>query len=256
MADKGKVLVVDDDRLVVVMLTYGLSQAGYDVIAADNGDDAIQMARERRPALALLDVRMEGKSGFDVAAVLREQVHIPFMFLTGQADDDTVRRVKGSGAIAHLVKPIDIKKIIPAVDAAFSALNARRAAMLSARAREAGPSTAQASLSGATVRLREAGPSTAQASLSGAPVRAREAAASTAQAALHGASSVPGPATTAEPMTAAIAMAVGVLMHRYSLARAPALERLRKMAQSHGQSVADHAERILEAVELLSASGR
>ncbi len=215
MADKGKVLVVDDDRLVVVMLTYGLSQAGYDVIAADNGDDAIQMARERRPALALLDVRMEGKSGFEVAAVLREQAQIPFMFLTGQADDDTVRRVKASGAIAHLVKPIDIKKIIPAVDAAFSALNARRAAAMSARAREAGQSTLQAALN----------------STSGAPA-------------------------AAEPMTAATAMAVGVLMHRYSLARVPALERLRKMAQSHGQSVSEHAERILEAVELLSASGR
>jgi response regulator NasT len=215
VADKGKVLVVDDDRLVVVMLTYGLSQAGYDVIAADNGDDAIQMARERRPALALLDVRMEGKSGFEVAAVLREQAQIPFMFLTGQADDDTVRRVKASGAIAHLVKPIDIKKIIPAVDAAFSALNARRAAAMSARAREAGQSTQQAALN-----------------------------------------STSGASAAAEPMTAAMAMAVGVLMHRYSLARVPALERLRKMAQSHGQSVPEHAERILEAVELLSASGR
>jgi two-component system, response regulator PdtaR len=212
VADKGKVLVVDDDRLVVVMLTYGLSQAGYDVIAADNGDDAIHLASERRPALALLDIRMEGKSGFDVAAVLRERTQIPFMFLTGLADDDTVRRVKASGAIAHLVKPLDIKKIVPVVDAAFSALNARRAAVLSARARDAGYSTAQASLN----------------STSGAP----------------------------EPMSAVTAMAVGVLMHRYSLARAPAFERLRKMAQSHGQSVAEHAERILEAVELLSASGR
>ena len=212
MADKGKVLVVDDDRLVVVMLTYGLSQAGYDVIAADNGDDAIQMARERRPALALLDIRMEGKSGFDVAAVLREQTQIPFMFLTGHADDDTVRRVKASGAVAHLVKPLDIKKIIPAVDATFSALNARRAAALSARARDAAPTTSQAPISAA--------------------------------APLH------------EPMTAAIAMAAGVLMHRYSLARAPALERLRRMAQSHGQSTAEHAERILEAVELLAPPSR
>ena len=57
-------------------------------------------------------------------------------------------------------------------------------------------------------------------------------------------------------MTAAIAMAVGVLMHRYSLARAPALERLRRMAAPHGQTLAEHAERILEAVETLAPPSR
>ena len=215
MADKGKILVVDDDRLVVVMLTYGLSQAGYDVIAADNGDDAIQMARERRPALALLDIRMEGKSGFEVATVLREQHQIPFMFLSGHSDDETVRKVKALGALAHLSKPLDINKIVPAVDAAFSNLNARRAAALAARARSE------------TAVQPQAQP------------QAR-----------------PQPAAQPEPMTAAIAMAVGVLMHRYSLPRAPALDRLRRMAKAHSQSVADHAERILEAVETLSPPSR
>ena len=65
---KGKILVVDDDRLVLATVTHGLAQAGYEVIDADNGDDAILLAREHRPELALLDIRMEGKSGFDVAA--------------------------------------------------------------------------------------------------------------------------------------------------------------------------------------------
>ena len=78
---KGKILVVDDDRLVLATVTHGLAQAGYEVIDADNGDDAILLAREHRPQLALLDIRMEGKSGFDVAAYLREYLHVPFMFL-------------------------------------------------------------------------------------------------------------------------------------------------------------------------------
>ena len=60
---KGRILVVDDDRLVLATVTHGLSQAGYEVIDADNGDDAILLAREHRPDLALLDIRMEGKSG-------------------------------------------------------------------------------------------------------------------------------------------------------------------------------------------------
>ena len=104
----GKILVVDDDRLVLATLTHGLMQAGYDVIDADNGDDAILLAREHRPDLALLDIRMEGMSGFDVAAYLREYCKMPFMFLSAFTDDDTVRQVHELGAVDYLVKPLDI----------------------------------------------------------------------------------------------------------------------------------------------------
>ena len=71
MAEQGKILVVDDDRLVLATVTHGLAQAGYDVIDADNGDEAILLARQHKPDLALLDIRMEGKSGFDVTTTER-----------------------------------------------------------------------------------------------------------------------------------------------------------------------------------------
>ena len=74
-----RILVVDDDRLVLATVAHGLSQSGYEVIDADNGDDAILLARQYRPALALLDIRMEGLSGFDVAEYLRTQLGTPFM---------------------------------------------------------------------------------------------------------------------------------------------------------------------------------
>lgn len=125
MAGKGSILVVDDDRLVLATLTHGLAQAGYDIIDADNGDDAILLAREHLPDLALLDIRMEGKSGFDVAAYLREVLHIPFMFLSAFADEDTVRQVRALGAVAYLVKPLDIGQIVPTVEAAFANLPKR-----------------------------------------------------------------------------------------------------------------------------------
>ena len=83
---KGKILVVDDDRLVLATVTHGLAKAGYEIIDADNGDDAILLARQHRPDLALLDIRMEGMSGFDVAAYLRESLQTPFMFLSAFAD--------------------------------------------------------------------------------------------------------------------------------------------------------------------------
>lgn len=117
---KGKILVVDDDRLVLATLSFGLAQAGFEVIDADNGDDAILLARQHRPGLALLDIRMEGLNGFDVAAYLREQLRIPFIFLSAFADDETVARVKSLGASAYLVKPLDIGQIVPTVEAAFA----------------------------------------------------------------------------------------------------------------------------------------
>ena len=138
MSSKGRILVVDDDRLVLATLTYGLAQAGYEVIDADNGDDAILLAREHRPELALLDIRMEGLSGFDVAEYLRDYLQIPFMFLSAFADEETVTKVKSLGAVAYLVKPLDIHQIVPAVEAAF----ANRVAL-------AGPLAVRATVDGA-----------------------------------------------------------------------------------------------------------
>ncbi len=122
MSTKGKILVVDDDRLVLATVTHGLTQAGYEVIDADNGDDAILLARKHRPELALLDIRMEGKSGFDIAEYLRDYCRIPFIFLSAFADRETVAQVAALGAVAYMVKPLDVGQIVPTVDAAFERL--------------------------------------------------------------------------------------------------------------------------------------
>jgi len=124
-ATRGKILVVDDDRLVLATVSYGLVAAGYEVIDADNGDDAILLAREHRPALALLDIRMEGKSGFDVAETLRDVYGIPFMFLSAFADEATRKRVQALGALDYLIKPLGVDQIVPAVEAAFARVRSR-----------------------------------------------------------------------------------------------------------------------------------
>ncbi len=120
---KGRILVVDDDRLVLATVSHGLAQAGYEVIDADNGDDAILLAREHRPQLALLDIRMEGKSGFDVAETLRDAYRIPFIFLSAFSDEATIAQVEALGALAYLVKPLEVGQIVPAVQAAFARLS-------------------------------------------------------------------------------------------------------------------------------------
>ena len=198
---KGKILVVDDDRLVLATLSYGLTQAGFEVIDADNGDDAILLAREHRPELALLDIRMEGLTGFDVAAYLREYLQTPFMFLSAFADEATVAKVKELGAVAYLVKPLDISQIVPAVEAAF--------------ARSAPPAPAAAPAAIAEV--------------------------------FEAPSELPPLDTTA--------LAVGVLMHRYSLPRDEALSRLMGLAAADGHSLPEQARRVVDALELLARPG-
>ena len=201
MTSKGKILVVDDDRLVLAMVVHGLGEAGYEVIDADNGDDAILLAREHRPDLALLDIRMEGKTGFDVAQYLREVVHTPFVFLSAFSDEATVAKVKSLGALAYLVKPLEVQQIVPTIDAAFA-----RARELRGAARAAEPTPAPAG----------------------------------------------GEPDEAQVLAAVVPLALGVLMHRFSLTRAQALARLRRAAVADGRSLRQQAERVLDAVEELS----
>ena len=228
MADKGTILVVDDDRLVLATVTHGLAQAGYTVIDADNGDDAILLAREHRPDLALLDIRMEGMSGFDVAAYLRDQLHLPFMFLSAFADDDTVQKVKALGAVAYLVKPLDIAQIVPTVEAALVTVRARKAA-----APPAPPAAPHEH-----VRPDPFAPTSGFGALQE-----------------PSASPVTAPNNTPDPLVDSVAIAVGVLMHRYSLSRREALERLNRMASADGLLLKAEAERLLDAVELLARPG-
>jgi len=200
VSNKGKILVVDDDRLVLATLTYGLAQAGFEVIDADNGDDAILLAREHRPELALLDIRMEGMSGFDVAAYLREYLHIPFMFLSAFADEETVAKVKELGAVAYLVKPLDIHQIVPAVEAAFANRKMSQA-------------------TGGSKEQPSSGPS-------------------------HPANDL--------VLQQMVALAIGVLMHRYSLNRQDAYERLQKLSSTEGRDLEAQARLLVEAVEMLA----
>jgi two-component system, response regulator PdtaR len=195
---KGRILVVDDDRLVLATVVHGLAQAGYDVIDADNGDDAILLAREHRPQLALLDIRMEGKSGFDVAETLRDAYAIPFMFLSAFADDATLAKVRDLGAMDYLVKPLNVGQIVPSVDAVFARLRGSEVASIAV--------------------------------------------------------SVPANAKTLSHLDDPVPLAVGVLMHRHSLPRAQAWQRLQKLAQEHQRTPLQQAERLLAAVEELAST--
>jgi len=121
------VMVVDDDRLVLATLCAGLRQAGIEVLEADNGDEAILLARRHKPQLAILDLRMQGKSGMDVARYLAANTRTRFMFLSAFNDSVTIEEANRLGALAYLVKPLDVKQIVPAVRAALAQTGSRSA---------------------------------------------------------------------------------------------------------------------------------
>ena len=127
--DKPLILVVDDDRLVLATVVAGLKQAGFDIIEADNGDDAILLARKHKPPLAILDMRMQGKSGMDVARYLAANTNTGFMFLSAFGDSDIIDEATRLGALGYLVKPLDVKQIVPAVRAALERMQERAAEM-------------------------------------------------------------------------------------------------------------------------------
>ncbi|MGZ3158206.1 MAG: response regulator, partial [Burkholderiaceae bacterium] len=77
---KRSILIVDDDRLILATLSKGLQHAGYEVWQAVSGEEGLQLAVDKKPDLAVLDVRMQSMSGLELAQHLREETEVPFMF--------------------------------------------------------------------------------------------------------------------------------------------------------------------------------
>lgn len=115
-----KVLLVDDDRLVLATLSGGLEEAGYAVQACASAEEARRVLGLERPDIAVLDVRMPGQSGLELAKQLQEHPGLPFIFLTAYGDEDIVREAIAHGALGYLVKPVDIHQLIPAIEAAVA----------------------------------------------------------------------------------------------------------------------------------------
>lgn len=114
------ILVVDDDRLILLTLAQGLRDAGYSVFEAESGEQAIETCAAISPDLAILDIHMSGLSGLEVGQWLNEHTNTPFIFLSAYNDQPTVQQATDSGALGFLVKPLDVDRILPTVQAALA----------------------------------------------------------------------------------------------------------------------------------------
>jgi DNA-binding response OmpR family regulator len=102
------VLVADDDKDILQLLRLRLELLGYGVVQAANGVEALELAREEKPALAILDVMMPGLDGLEVARQLRAgSSRIPIILLTARIQESDVSAGLAAGADAYLGKPFD-----------------------------------------------------------------------------------------------------------------------------------------------------
>jgi DNA-binding response OmpR family regulator len=102
------VLVADDDDDILLLVTTRLKRDGFDVIEARNGNEALALAHERQPKVAVLDIGMPGLDGLEVLARIRADEALQGMrvlLLTAKAQDSDMRRGYDAGADAYVRKP-------------------------------------------------------------------------------------------------------------------------------------------------------
>ena len=112
-----KILVVEDELVLRETLTYNLVKQGYEVSAAADGRQAVEMARQTLPDLILLDIMLPKLDGFEVCRLLRQELRAPIIMLTARSDE--VDKVVGLevGADDYLTKPFSMRELLARVKA-------------------------------------------------------------------------------------------------------------------------------------------
>jgi DNA-binding response OmpR family regulator len=118
MTDGPLVLCADDDEDILSLVSLRLQRAGYEVATAPDGDAAVEVARARRPALAVLDVMMPKRTGYEVLAELRSDDTLRGMkviLLSARVQEGDVARGFEAGADAYLAKPFKAQDLVTKV---------------------------------------------------------------------------------------------------------------------------------------------
>jgi len=114
-----RILVAEDETLIRMDLVEMLTEAGYEVIAqATNGEEAIALANEHKPDLAILDVQMPVLDG--ISAAEKIITIAPVLMLTAFSQRELVDRARDAGVMAYVVKPFAISDLVPAIEIAIS----------------------------------------------------------------------------------------------------------------------------------------
>lgn len=116
-----KILVVEDDAIIVFKLKHTLENLGYNVVGtADTGEKAIDFAFRESPELILMDIRLKGSmDGIQAAGQIREKLDVPIIFMTAYSDEDKIKRAKKTLPYGYLLKPVQDKELEINIDIAL-----------------------------------------------------------------------------------------------------------------------------------------
>ncbi|MGQ9502606.1 MAG: response regulator [Anaerolineae bacterium] len=116
-AGRSKILVVEDEPVLLETLEYNLTRQGYVVLTADDGRKALQVARTERPDLIILDLMLPALDGIEVCRILRQEMIVPVLMLTARTDE--IDRVVGLevGADDYMTKPFSMRELMARVKA-------------------------------------------------------------------------------------------------------------------------------------------
>ena len=112
-----QILVVDDEPRIAEICRDYLKRAGFDVITAANGDDALALARSRQPDLIVLDLKLPGRDGLDVTRALRQRSNLPIIMLTARIEESDKLVGLELGADDYLTKPFSPRELVARVRA-------------------------------------------------------------------------------------------------------------------------------------------
>lgn len=116
-----RVVIAEDEALIRLDLKEMLEEEGYSVVGeAGDGEQAIELAREHKPDLVILDVKMPKMDGISAAEKIAEERIAPVLMLTAFSQRDLVERARDAGAMAYLVKPFSKSDVVPAIEMAVS----------------------------------------------------------------------------------------------------------------------------------------
>ncbi|MEU2153586.1 response regulator [Streptomyces sp. NPDC019396] len=116
-----RVVIAEDEALIRLDLKEMLEEEGYTVVGeAGDGQAAVDLAREHRPDLVILDVKMPVLDGISAAEVIAEESIAPVLMLTAFSQRELVERARDAGAMAYLVKPFSKSDVVPAIEMAVS----------------------------------------------------------------------------------------------------------------------------------------
>ena len=112
---KTTILVVDDEEYVRILLQRTLEEAGYGVVTATNGREALDKLTQSNMSLVLLDIRMPELDGFATLKLIRQQSEIPVIMITGMRDVISLDRALGLGADDYVRKPFRTAELLARV---------------------------------------------------------------------------------------------------------------------------------------------